>query len=47
MTRNVEIAERLYQADKNNEPIEQITNTYEGLTVDDAYEIQLLNVEKN
>lgn len=46
MTRNVEIAERLYQADKNGEPIEQITKTYEGLTIDDAYEIQLLNVDK-
>ncbi|NLW42977.1 MAG: 2-keto-4-pentenoate hydratase [Tissierellia bacterium] len=46
MTRNVEIAEKLYQADKTGEPIEQITKVYEGLTVDDAYEIQLLNVDK-
>lgn len=46
MTRNVEIAKKLYEADQNNQPIEQITKTYEGLTVDDAYEIQLLNVQK-
>lgn len=46
MTRNVEIAEKLYEADKNNMPIDQISKTYEGLTIDDAYEIQLMNVEK-
>lgn len=46
MTVNIEIADKLYLADKNYEPIEQITNTYKNLTLDDAYEIQLINVEK-
>lgn len=46
MTRNIQIAAELYEADKNNQPIEQLTKTYEGLTLDDAYEIQLINVKK-
>lgn len=46
MTRNHEIAERLYRAELDNEPIDPITKTYEGLTLDDAYDIQLINLDK-
>ena len=46
MKRNQEIADKLYEAEKNNEPIEQITKTYEGLSLDDAYDIQLINLDK-
>lgn len=46
MSRNQEIADKLYEAEKNNEPIEQITKTYEGLSLDDAYDIQLINLDK-
>lgn len=46
MINHEKIAAELYEADKNNKPIEQITKTYEDLTVDDAYKIQLINVKK-
>lgn len=46
MSRNHEIAHLLYEAETNNEAIEQITETYKGLTIDDAYEIQLINIGK-
>lgn len=46
MTRNEKIAKKLFDADKNMKPIEQITKEYEGLSLDDAYEIQMINVKK-
>lgn len=35
-----ELAVKLYEAEKNNTPIELLTKTYPELTVDDAYAIQ-------
>ncbi|NLL62987.1 MAG: 2-keto-4-pentenoate hydratase [Ruminococcaceae bacterium] len=46
MSRNKEIAEILYKAEANNKPIEQISKIYDGLTIDDAYEIQLINIDR-
>jgi len=46
MKQNHEIADRLYQAERNNEPIVQITKTNSQLTLDDAYAIQLINLKK-
>ena len=39
-----EIAETLLGAYASREPLEPLTKTYQGLTVEDAYEIQLLQV---
>jgi 2-keto-4-pentenoate hydratase len=38
------IAEQLYQAEKNATPIDPLTETYPGLTVEQAYAIQLEGV---
>lgn len=40
------IAEELYQAIKSGIPIEQISRRYEGLTIDDAYAIQLIKRDR-
>ena len=41
-----EAAELLYNALAEREPIDGISVTYPGLTVEDAYEIQLMNVKR-
>ena len=41
-----EAAEKLYDALADREPIDVISETYPGLTVEDAYEIQLMNVKR-
>ncbi|WP_425539683.1 2-keto-4-pentenoate hydratase [Microaceticoccus formicicus] len=40
------IASELYNAELENVPIEQITKVYENLSIDDAYKIQIINIEK-
>ena len=42
----VEIAEVLLGAYASRKPVEPLTEQYEGLTVRDAYEIQLLQVAR-
>ena len=39
-----EIAGELLKAYSTREPVEPLTGRYDGLTVDDAYQIQLLQV---
>lgn len=46
MERLEKIANELYEAEKNNVPVEPISDRYEGLDVDDAYSIQLINLNK-
>lgn len=46
MERLEKIANELYEAEKNNVPVEPISERYEGLDVDDAYSIQLINLNK-
>ncbi|MEL7646845.1 MAG: 2-keto-4-pentenoate hydratase [Sedimentibacter sp.] len=41
-----EAAKKLYNALAEREPIDAISSTYAGLTVEDAYEIQLINVKR-
>lgn len=41
-----EIARSLYQAERDNQPIDQISSNHPGLTIDDAYAIQLINYEQ-
>lgn len=40
------IAEELYQSEKTGIPIEQISKRYEGMTIDDAYAVQLFNKDR-
>lgn len=40
------IAKELYDAEINNDPIEPISDRYEDLDIDDAYEIQLINLKR-
>lgn len=42
----VRIAEELYEADHTGKPIEQITKRHQGLNIQDAYAIQLLNKDR-
>ncbi len=44
---NKDLAQMLFNANETKEPIEAMTALKDGLTVDDAYEIQLINVNKN
>jgi 2-oxo-3-hexenedioate decarboxylase/2-keto-4-pentenoate hydratase len=39
-------AAALHEAEQTSAPIEPVTHTYSALTVDDAYEIQLINVRR-
>jgi 2-keto-4-pentenoate hydratase len=41
-----EAAERLYQAEHGADLVEPLRKTYDGLTIDDAYAIQRLNIER-
>ncbi|MBF4693493.1 2-keto-4-pentenoate hydratase [Fusibacter ferrireducens] len=43
---NADLAHMLMEADRNKRPIEALTALQEGLTLDDAYEIQMINVQK-
>ena len=43
---NAELSNMLWEADQKKHPIEALTALQEGLTLDDAYEIQMLNVQK-
>ena len=40
------IAEDLLEAEKNNRPIEPLTNRFPTISVEDAYNIQLQQIEK-
>ena len=41
-----EAAERLLEAYATKEPVEPLTETYEGLSLEDAYAVQLLQLER-
>ncbi len=41
-----QIADALYQAEKTGIAIEQISKRYDGLTIDDAYGIQMINRDR-
>jgi 2-oxopent-4-enoate hydratase len=41
-----QLADRLWQAEAERKPIEPITDAHHGLTVEDAYAIQTVNVER-
>jgi 2-keto-4-pentenoate hydratase len=41
-----EIAEKLYQSDRTTTPIPPLTDSYEGFVIEDAYSVQLANVER-
>jgi len=41
-----EAADRLWSAERDREPIEPLTETYPGIDLVDAYEIQLLNIAR-
>ena len=47
MSKVFEYVERVANAQMNKEAIEKITNTYPALTIEEAYEIQRLSVEKS
>ena len=42
-----DIARALYEAEKNNAPIPQISQMCPGLSIDDAYAIQLINYKRS
>ena len=46
MVDHKKIAQELYDAELSNVPIEQLTSRYENLRIDDAYKIQIINIEK-
>jgi 2-keto-4-pentenoate hydratase len=39
-------ADELYEAERNRRPIEPLTKRFTGLTAEEAYRIQLLNIER-
>lgn len=41
-----EIAEKLWRAEKERVQIDKITDSYPGMTVEDAYKIQLQNIDR-
>ncbi|MEW6622330.1 MAG: fumarylacetoacetate hydrolase family protein [Bacillota bacterium] len=42
----IEAAALLYEAEKSLQPIKPLTDTYQGITIDEAYKIQLTNVNR-
>lgn len=46
MINHKKIAQELYKAEIDNQPIDTISEVYENLTLDDAYKIQLINIER-
>lgn len=45
-TQITEIAQQLVEAGEKAEPIDPLTSTYPDITVDEAYKVQLVNVER-
>ncbi len=45
MSIHKEIAQKLMEAEATHVPMAQITSEYDGLTIDDAYKIQLINID--
>lgn len=43
--RHEEIANRLLEAEQTRQPVDPLTNTYPGITVEDAYRIQIAQVD--
>ena len=41
-----QLAKELFDAELSRKPIEPLTDTYPGLTLEDAYRIQQLNIER-
>ncbi len=40
-----EIAKKLAEAEKKRQPIDPLTDTYPGISIEDAYKIQLVNIK--